>query len=150
MPKHSIYLSDQVHASLDLDPAGIEGMSARLSNLIAIALEGMRENMPTLPLNEWQCLLDVSNGHYRSRNDPLAAQLGNWVFSISESGPECDDKWGVDCNALARKINRLPLIQKCAAYEVCRRFWVRSDINDLHDGYASMLKAHGARIAAEN
>ncbi len=147
MPKHSIYLSDQVHERLDLDPAGVEGMSARLSHLIAVALEGMRDNMPTLPLNEWQTLLDVSNGHYRSHNDPLPAQLESWIFSISESGPECDEKWGVDCRALARKINGLPLIQKCAAYEVCRRFWVRKDVNDLHDSYAGMLTAHGARIA---
>ena len=67
-------------------------------------------------------------------------------FFDHESGPECDEKWGVDCRALARKINGLPLIQKCAAYEVRRRFWVRKDVNDLHDSYAGMLTAHGARI----
>lgn len=146
MPKHSIYLSDQLLERLDLDPAGVEGMSARLSNLIMVALEGMRDNMPTLPLNEWQCLLDVSNGHYRGHNDPLQSRLESWVFSISESGPECDEKWRVNCRALARKINSLPLISKCAAYEVCRRFWVRSDINALHDGYDGILAAHGAKI----
>lgn len=147
MPKHSIYLSDQMHASLDLDPAGVEGTSARLSYLISVALEGMRDNVPTLPLNEWQCLLDVTNGHYRSHNDPLTFQLEGWVFSIAESGPECDEKWGLDCKALARKVNALPLIQRCAAYEVCRRFWVRDDINALHESYAAMLKAHGGRIS---
>jgi len=147
MPKHSIYLSDQVHARLDLDPNGVEGMSARLTWLISVAQDGMRDNMPSLPLNEWQCLLDVSNGHYRNHNNPLTTQLEGWVFSISESGPECDKKRGVDCRALARKVNALPLIQKCAAYEVCRRFWVRGDINDLHDSYQAMLTAHGAKIS---
>lgn len=147
MPKHSIYLSDQLHERLDLDAAGVEGMSARLSYLILTALEGMRDNVPTLALNEWQTLLDVSNGHYRSHNDSLTSQLESWVFSIAESGPECDAKWGVYCKALARKINGLTLMQRCAAYEVCRRFWVRKDINNLHDSYTEILKAHGARIA---
>lgn len=148
MPKHSIYLSDQVFERLDMAPDGVEGLSARLSHLILVAIEGMRDNVPTMALAEWQCLLDVSNGHYRSHNDTLAAQLAAWVFSIADSGPECDAKWGVDCRALARKINALPLIQKCAAYEVCRRFWVRSDINALHEDYADMLTAHGAKISA--
>lgn len=146
MPKHTLYFSQTVYDRLDVDPAGVEGLSARVSNLCVTALETMREAVPAMPLNEWQCLLDVSNGHFRQTDMSLRDQVGGFIFSVSESGPECNEKWSVNCPALARKIESMTLGQQCAIMEVCRRFWVRKDINDKYDSYKDILLAHGAKL----
>lgn len=146
MPKHTLYFSQMVYDRLEVDPAGVEGLSARVSNLCVTALESMRDSMPTLPLNEWEALLDISNGHFRMADARLQEQVESFCFSVAESGPECNEKWGVNCPDLARKIAAMPLIQQCAIIELCRRFWVRKDINDKYDSYKDILLAHGAKL----
>ena len=146
MPKHTLYFSQPVFDRLDIDPAGFEGLSARVSNLCIIALDTMREAVPELPLNEWQALLDISNGYFRQTDMSLREQVESFRFSVAESGPECNEKWGVKCPDLARKIDGLSLAQQCAIMEICRRFWVRSDINEKYDSYREILLAHGAKI----
>lgn len=146
MPKHTLYFPDRVYARLDIDPSGIEGLSGRVTSLCLTALDTMRDSVPELPLNEWQALLDISNGHHREIDRSVAEQVESFRFSVSESGPECNDKWDVSCVDLARKLAAMPMIAQCAVMEVCRRFWVRKDINGKYDNYLDILLAHGAKI----
>ena len=144
MPKHTLYFSQAVYDRLDITER--EGLSGRVTNLCLTALDGFRENMPTLSLNEWKALLDISNGLLRNSDFGISAQVESFRFSVSESGPECNEKWGIDCPALARKLARMTVFEQCAVMEVCRRFWARKDINDKYDNYKDILLAHGARI----
>lgn len=146
MPKHTLYFSERVYARLEIELGGVEGLSGRVTSLCMTALDTMRDSMPELPLNEWQALLDISNGHYRDPDRSLPEQVESFRFGVAESGLECDDKWSIRCVDLARKIGAMPLIQQCAVIEVCRRFWVRKDVNDKYHSYTDILLAHGARI----
>ena len=146
MPKHTLYFSDRVFERLDIDTAGVEGLSGRVSNLVSIALDSMREAAPALPVAEWKALMDISNGHFRQSDRSVDEQVESFRYGVSESGPECNNKWGVNCVSLARKLAGMTLIEQCAVMEVCRRFWVRSDINSKYDDYHDILEAHGARF----
>jgi hypothetical protein len=146
MPKHTLYFSDKLFDRIALDPAGVEGLSSRVSHLCTIAIEVMREATPELPLNEWEALLDISNGHFRSSDFTLSEQVESFRYGVSESGPECNEKWGIDCPTLARKLAGMTLAEQCAIMEICRKFWMRSEINAKYDTFKDMLLAHGARI----
>ena len=147
MPKHTLYFSERMYDRLDVDRGGVEGLSGRVSNLCSIALDAMREAIPAMSAAEWQALMDISNGHYRQSDRAVVEQIDSFCYSVSESGMECNDKWGVNCVALARKLSGMTLIEQCAVMEVCRRFWVRSDINSKFNNYLDILAAHGARFS---
>jgi hypothetical protein len=65
-----------------------------------------------IPLNEaeFHCFCDANNG---TAFDPLSfEELG---LNVADSGPDgLGEKWGVDLASLARKLNALPALQKCA------------------------------------
>ncbi len=147
MPKHTLYFSQVVFDRLDLEPARVEGLSARVNNLCVIALDTMREAAPALPLAEWLALVDISNGYLRVTDRSSAEQVEDFRFSVSESGPECNEKWDINCAALARKLSQMKLIEQFAVMEVCRRYWVRADIREKYDNDRDILEAHGARLS---
>jgi len=146
MPKHTLYFSDRVFSRLDVDTSGQEGLSGRVTFLCLAALDTMRDSMPALPLPEWQCLVDVANGYHREIDRPISEQVESFRFAVAESGTKCDQKWGVRCVDLARKLAGMPLIAQCAVMEVCRRYWVRKDIRAKFQENQDVLEAHGAKI----
>lgn len=148
MPKHTLYFSDAMFKRIDLDTAGGEGLSSRVSRLCAIALDVLDENIPTLPEAQWCAFMDVANGLHLGSDSTPRDLVNSFRFSVMESGPECNDKWGVKCVALAEKYAGLPLAAQLAIIEVCRRFWVRPEVNAKFDGYRDMLAAHGAKFEA--
>lgn len=147
MPKHTLYFSDKTLAKIAVDPAGVEGLSARVSRLCHIAVDVMDDSIPTLPKAEWLALMDLSNGIHMSLSDHTPRDMAeSFHFSIMESGPECNEKWGMNCVALAKKYRALPLAAQLAVIEVCRRFWTRPEVNAKFDNYGDIMAAHGARF----
>lgn len=146
MPKHTLYFSERVYDSLDVDRDALGGLSGRVSHLCGVAIALMREATPEFTEGEWCAMMDVSNGHLPPYDAGPDAVADSFSFSLSDSGPECNEKWGVRCVDLARTYRALPLAAQLSVVEICRRFWVRSDINAKHDSYRDMLEAHGARF----
>jgi len=146
MPKHTLYFSDLMYQKIGVDRSGPEGLSGRVSTLCSIAIEGMDECMPALPLSEWQALLDISNGLMRTSEHGLTHMVESFRFGVAESGPECNEKWGIKCADLARKLACMTLLEQCAVMEVTRRFWTQPDVNAKYDDYEDILLAHGAKL----
>lgn len=146
MPKHTLYFSERTYASLDIDKDGPEGLSGRVSALCGYAVELLRLAVPALPLNEWCAMVDIGNGVMRPHEFGAQAVADAFAFSIAESGPECNEKWGINCPLLARKYRMMSFDQQLAVTEVCRRFWAKPEVNDKFDNWRDMLEAHGAKF----
>lgn len=146
MPKHTLYFSDKVYNSLEIDLAGAEGLSARVSTLCSYAVTLLRQNVPALKFSEWGALLDISNGQVRAFEPDHSSTVDSFAFSVAASGPECNAKWGVKCARLAEKFRALQLVEQLAVIEVCRRFWINPEVNAKFDNYRDMLTAHGAKF----
>jgi len=147
MPKHTLYFSEPMFRRIALDPAGTEGLSSRVSRLCSIALDLIDDNMPTLTYGEWVTFIDVSNGQWRNLSDlDPAAETESFAYSVADSGPECNEKWGVQCVPLAKKYMALPLAGRLAVLEVCRRFWTQPEKNARYDSYRDIVEAHGAKF----
>jgi hypothetical protein len=147
MPKHSLYFSEKMFEKLDVDHDGPEGLSARVSSLCESAIEVLRDNVPAMPLREWQATLSILNGVMHPHEFGPRAVVDSVYFSILESGPDVNAQFKVDAVAMAKRFQALPLVSQLATVEVCRRFWVRKDINARFDNYRDILGAHGARFS---
>jgi len=147
MPKHTLYFSDATFKKIGVDTDGPEGLSARVSRLCAIAIDVMDDNIPTMLEREWLTCMDVSNGAFYPDYTP-ADISESFRFSVMESGPECNEKWGVRCVDLAAKLAAMPMASQLAVIEVCRRFWTRKEVNNKFDNYRDMMAAHGAKFTA--
>jgi hypothetical protein len=147
MPKHTLYFSDKVFTSLDVDRGGVEGLSGRVSHLCGVALSVMREATPALTEGEWCAMMDVVKGHIHPIEYGPQAVADSFCFSIADSGPEMNEKWKVDCVDLAGRYRAMPLAAQMAVVDVVRRFWVRNDINAERASYREMLAAHGAKFS---
>ena len=148
MPKHTLYFSDATFNIISPDPLGAEGLSTRVSRLCAIAIDVMDENIPTLSFGEWMTFIEVAHdGSYICQNENTPRDMvKSFQFSIRELGFQCDEKWEVNCVALAKKYAALPLVAKLAAIEVCRRYWTRREVNAKYHNQLDILSAHGAKF----
>ena len=149
MPRCGIYLSDVTNDRMDFDLDTL-GISRRLAYLGAVARLALREAIPALSLNEWQALLDVTaQGLLAAHRADLSLteQVTVFCVQVSMAGPDCNETREVNCAGLARKLGAMSVLQQCAVLEVCRRFWLRGDLNMAFDNYRDMLEAHGAKFS---
>jgi len=147
MPKHTLYFSDLIYPKLDIDHDGPEGLSARVSSLCLTAIEVMRDSVPALPFKEWMATLSILNGEMPPHDFGIRAVADSVYFSILESGPDVNEQFGVDAVEMAKRFKVLPLASQLAIIEVCRRFWVRKDINAKFTSYREILDSHGAKFS---
>lgn len=146
MPRHTLYFSDLIYQKLEIDRDGPEGLSARVSSLCDTAIEVLKDNVPAMTLKEWQATLAILNGVMHTHEFGIRAAADSVYFSILESGPDVNEQFGVDAVDMAKRYKVLPLVSQLAVVEVCRRFWVRKDINERFQTYRDMLDAHGAKF----
>jgi hypothetical protein len=146
MPKHSLYFSAPMYEKLDVDHDGPEGLSARVSSLCDAAIEVLKDNVPPMALREWQATLSILNGVMHPNEFGPQAVADSVYFSILESGPDVNQQFGVNAVSMAKRFQALPLVSQLAVVEVCRRFWVRKDVNARFDNYRDILGAHGAKF----
>jgi hypothetical protein len=78
-----------------------------------------------LPLSEaeFHCFCDANNG---TRFDPRDLE-NSFGLNVVDSKPDgLDEIWGVDLTALARKLDSLTLLQKCALLAAMDGFFKRN------------------------
>lgn len=147
MPRHTLYFSDRTYAALDIDKGGSEGLSGRVSALCSYAIELLRLAVPALSIDEWCALIEITKGVIQPSEHGPQAVVESFAFGIGASGPECNEKWGINCPALARKYRAMDLGQQLAVTEVCRRFWAKPEVNKNYDNWRDILEAHGAKFS---
>jgi hypothetical protein len=109
MPKHSLYFSAPMYEKLDIDQDGPEGLSARVSQLCDTAIEVLKDNVPAMPLKEWQATLAILNGVMHPHEFGIRAVADSVYFSILESGPDVNEQFGVDAVDMAKRFKVLPV-----------------------------------------
>ncbi len=103
--------------------------------------------LPALTENEWALLCDILNGSAltagHADTDP-ARTLAHTVIDSGEDG--AGDKWGVDLDALAARLDALDYPAQCAIIETVARFWHQAGTSLAPIG--QQLAAAGARAAS--
>lgn len=85
----------------------------------------LRMAVRDVPLNEaeFHCFCDANNG---TRFDPRDLD-DTFGLNMADSKPDgLDEKWGVDLDALARKLDSLSMLQKCALLAAMDGFFNRN------------------------
>ena len=123
--RSSVYLQQSIIDALELPERSEsdESMSARMSFMIDVAYKIGNESDPNLTQNEWLAICDALNGHWYSYERGVESVLRSAIMSIHDSFIELDEKWSVDCRALAIKIAEMSLAQRFSVVQIARRFW---------------------------
>lgn len=148
MPKKSIYVPDDVDEAI-IAASDAESYSGRVAYLATIAVTTAIEAAPALKVGEWCAIADALNGHLPMYEQGAGNVLRSAWHSVFDSGSECDEKWGVDCAELARRLSALPLAAQAGVFEIGRAFWRRGDEVSNHPNYTEAFKALGAKVAAK-
>ena len=103
--------------------------------------------MPVLAENEWACLCDILNASHRLTNHPDTDPARSMGLSVADSGPDgMAEKWGVDLDLLAARLDAMPYPAQCAVIETVDRFWRQAGQSMAPIG--QQLHAAGAKVAS--
>lgn len=145
MPKKSLYIPDTIDQIVSSGEA--DSYSGRVSYLVTLARDLAFAEVPALTVGEWCAIADANNGTLHTyEHGPATVFRGAW-HSVYDSAPECDEKWGVNCEALAKRLAALPLAAQAAVFEIARSFWARGDVVSAAGSYRDAFIALGAKIA---
>lgn len=122
-----------------------DAFSPRVAHLIVLADALVMPEVPAIPLSEWLALAYALNGHYPAYEQGPRAVFGSAWHSVYDSAPNADSQFGVDCKALAHRLQALPLAAQAGVFEVIKRFWSRVG-GEPQDNEAA-LRAVGAKIS---
>lgn len=122
-----------------------DAFSPRVAHLITLADALVMPEVPALALHEWLALASALNGHYPAYEQGPRSVFGSAWHSLYDSATECDAQFGVDCKALAHRLQAMPLASQAGVFEVIKRFWARV-VDDPQDN-AAALRAVGAKIS---
>lgn len=144
MPKKATYYSDAAMAAIAPDDRSAESFSGRVGFLVTVAGAIANEECPPLTRNEWLALADANNGTVLDYSIGFEHPISGITLNLYDSAPELDEKWGVDCTGLARRIRSMPLHEQFAVFEVVRRFW-RTSSDGVAD-WDEFLQRAGANV----
>ena len=148
MPKKSLYIPSEIDALISAGEA--ESYSKRCAFLISMAVEMLLANTPELRLGEWCAIADAMNGtHFMYEMGPKGLVHSAW-HGVYDSAPECNEKWGVDCEELSKRLRGMTLAEQFAVFEIGRSFWRRRDITNGKKTYQELFQALGARISPDD
>ncbi|MEW5833368.1 MAG: hypothetical protein AB1763_11090, partial [Campylobacterota bacterium] len=105
-----------------------------------------REQMPELTASEWGAIVDANMSTLHQYSLGIPSVLGGLWHNLFDFAPEGDEKWGVDCVALARRMQAMPIGAQAAAFEVIKQFWHRADEVNAAGCYSEAFRALGARV----
>ena len=142
--RSSIYMPEEVKTFLAA--YGEENsLSGSIATIIKRYQEITRAAAPTMTEQEWSAICDILNGCgiWLSSGGPDPAAYV-WA-EVADSAPDgIDQKWGVSCQELSKKLRHLPLVGKIAVWDVAARFWASPKLNDTPT--LQLLKECGAKI----
>ena len=139
----SIYLP--VHTQAVLKSYGEGSTSGTITGLIDRYQTITADAMPSLTEAEWSLICDALNGCgvwiSTGGPDPF---LMLWAEIYDSEQDGLGEKWGVDVQALARRLRELPLAGRAAVWDVAARFWAHPKLDKLET--REILLAVGAKI----
>ena len=140
----SIYLP--VHTQAVLKSYGEGSTSGTITGLIDRYQAITADAMPSLSEAEWSLICDALNGCgvwiSTGGPDPF---LMLWAEIYDSEQDGLGEKWGVDIQALARRLRELPLAGRAAVWDVAARFWAHPKFDKLE--IRELLLEVGAKIA---
>ncbi len=146
MAKRATYYSDPVARIIDLDDNELsESWSGRVGFLIGAAHLAADESCPALTVDEWCALADADRGtehNYAHGPEEVVNGMQHNLFDFADEG---DEKWNVDCVALARRLRSASFAERLAVYEIVRRFHKTKPLKG--ESYADRFRRIGARLA---
>lgn len=101
---------------------------------------------PSLTKEEWLAICDACNGTFmipeNAESDParfISTELTDPLRGLG-------NKWGIDAEVLAKKLDEMDYVTQVAVHEVVQRFWETADNSSCH---VEALKIAGANIKYE-
>lgn len=82
-----------------------------------------QRSKPDLTVSEWCALFDVLNGVFFDEHSIEG------VYAEIEDAEDIGEKWGIDKDALARKLRDMTFAQKAAIAEYSIQFWNHSNLS---------------------
>ena len=114
-----------------------DSSSGRISHMVVLAHMLINESVPTIVLGEWRAIADAIKGHLPSYEQGPKSVFGGAWHIVHDSWDKLDEKWGVDCKAVAHKLMAMPISQQAAVFEICaKRFLARPDVLNASGRYA--------------
>ncbi len=138
------HFSDSALHAIDLSPEASPSLFQRASFLIEAAAAIAAQSCPALTIGEWCTVADAHQGTAHAYGMGVTPVLSCHWDCVLEAAAECNDKWSVDCEALANRLVNLPIAEQLAVFELTRKFWR----NTRHEGetYAHYFSRLGANI----
>lgn len=144
--KRTTYFTDEVQAVLGIDRDGAESFSGRAGFLICAAGIVATENSPELTADEWCAIVDSNNGSLFAYEQGPEVVVRGIIHNVFDSAEEEDEKWGVSCEDLARKLGALTFAEQLAVFEITRAFWTRKEAQEGASGYREIFERLGAKV----
>jgi hypothetical protein len=134
--RKTIYLANATETYLKYhsDHTGIPKATHSLSKVVNIVIdrysEIIKENMLNLEINEWNLVVNSLKGVWTI--EPATNTLTMIVGKIEEglNDPKVTGKYGVDPEALRKKLQGLSMAQKLVMVDVAEIFWLSLKRND--------------------
>jgi hypothetical protein len=118
----SVYLTENTLRILGQadDSPELESLSGRINAAIGRFGELVADGMPALTKGEWCAIMDANNGCFTHEFQPDERSL-LWANLADSQG--MDEKWGIDSNALVKKMRIWSQVESTAAIEAVAAFW---------------------------
>ena len=144
MPEKSLYIPNDVDRSI-IAAAPAESYSGRVVYLCTLGHRLALEAAPALSLGEWCAAADALNGYWLDYEAGVEAVASGVRHELFDAASDLDERWQVDCTALARRLAEMPLGSQAAVLEIVRAYWRRPEIRNGQD-YEAAFRALGAPI----
>lgn len=138
----TLYVSDDSQAVIGPDNPSTS-KAGRINSIIQRYGAITREAMPEFSEHEWCAICDANNGAILDDMPQTVA----YIWANVHDTPGLGDKWGIDQDALVKKLHKLTIAEKCAVAEVITAFWRSNDLNSASN--EELLREAGARLAEE-
>ncbi len=121
--KKRIYFADRIWPLLHATDYLVGGSASERVNEIVLRYDALyRHLLPDFTREEWCAIMDANNGTIPAYETTPETQL-TLVWANLADSEGMDEKWGVDCDDLVRRLRELSAPQSIAVVEAVYRFW---------------------------
>lgn len=149
--KKATYYSDSIVAKIDAvsgddENAMEESFSGRVGFLIDAAVSIAAQSTPTLTVGEWCALADANNGTCHTFEHGMESVLSGMWHNLFDSSMSNDERFDVDCTALAKRLSKSPIAEQLAVFEIVRKFWKTKHAGITYEEIFTGLGAPGLAV----
>lgn len=125
--ERSTYYSDAVASMIYPGCHDDESVANRVGFLISAASMLAGQSCPALTIGEWCTLAEANNDTWHTYSNGVERTLHGLWHSVFDRAYECNERWSVDCEALAVRLSNMPLAEQLSVFEIARRFWIAEE-----------------------